>query len=78
MSIFYPDEDELDGVVQGSSLGGEPDGTTHKIGVIECDGHLILRIELQGSQKPINLLFNDKQAIKFCEGVQGALGQLRR
>ncbi len=61
--------------VQGSSCG-EPDGTTHRIEVLEGEGHLIVRVELNGSEKPVDLLFNREQAIAFGDGVQGVLRRL--
>ena len=50
----YGADDEIANV-HGSSFG-EPDGTTHRIEVLEGNGHLILRVQLQGSQDEVDLL----------------------
>lgn len=41
------DDDIAD--VQGSS-SGEPDGANHRMEVLEGNGHLIVRVTLQGSE----------------------------
>ena len=70
----YGADDEI-ADVQGSSFG-EPDGTTHRIEVLEGEGHLIVRVKLQGSQDAVDLLFENEQAIAFGAGVRAVLSRL--
>lgn len=74
---YFPDYNADDEIanVQGSSCG-EPDGTTHRIEVLEGEGHLILRVTLQGSQGEVDLLFENEQAVAFGAGVQAVLSRL--
>ena len=43
-------------MVRGSSFG-EPDGTEHAVGLLEGNGHMILRVELADSKEFVDLLF---------------------
>lgn len=61
--------------VSGSSFG-EPDGTTHRIEVLEGEGHLIVRVALQNADEPVDLLFDDDQAKAFGAGVSAVLERL--
>lgn len=70
----YGADDEI-ADVQGSSFG-EADGTIHRIEVLEGNGHLIVRVQLQGSQESVELLFENDQAVAFGGGVQAVLRRL--
>ena len=74
---YFPEfgaDDEIANV-HGSSFG-EPDSTIHRIEVLEGEGHLVLRVQLQGSQDAVDLLFENEQAIAFGAGVQAVLRRL--
>ena len=70
----YGADDEI-ADVQGSSFG-ESDGTTHRIEVLEGNGHLIIRVKLHGSQEAVDLLFQNDQAIAFGDGIQAVVERL--
>jgi hypothetical protein len=70
----FGDDDEI-AEVQGSSFG-EPDGTKHRIEVLEGNGHLIVRVTLKDAKGPVDLLFSDEQASGFGAGVQAVLRRL--
>jgi hypothetical protein len=66
---------ETDGTISGSSFG-EPDGTKHEVELLEGEGHMILRVTLAESEKSVDLLFTDKQAISFTEATKAILRRL--
>jgi len=68
-------EDERIADIQGSSFG-EPDGSEHRVEVLEGRGHLIVRVTLQGIENSVDLLFTDGQAVGFGAGVQAVLRRL--
>jgi len=74
---YFPEygADEEIASVQGSSFG-EPDGTSHKIEVLEGNGRLIVRVDLQDSEVSVDLFFRDEQAVAFGCGVQAVLRRL--
>lgn len=74
---YFPDYNTDDSIadVDGSSFG-ESDGTKHRIEVLEGNGHLIVRVKLQGMDEPVDLLFNDEQASAFGAGVEAVLFRL--
>src|SRR5262249_16766373 len=70
----YGDDEEI-ADVSGSSFG-EPDGTVHRIEVLEGNGHLIVRVRLKDYSGPVDLLFNKTQAVAFNGAVQAVLRRL--
>lgn len=76
-TTFFPDYNSDDSIadVSGSSFG-ESDGTTHRVEVLEGNGHLILRVKLQDSSNSVDLLFNKNQADAFAGGVEAVLRRI--
>jgi len=73
-AISYFEADRY-GMVQGSSFG-EPDGTEHTVELLEGNGHMILRVQLAGSERPTDLLFTEEQAIAFEDAAEAILSRL--
>lgn len=67
---YFPDfnTDPDAGNISGSSFA-KPDGTVHRVEVFTDLGQLLVRVELEGSEKPVDLLFSDEQAVLFRDGV---------
>ncbi len=74
-ALFYFPEDMKE-TVSGSSCG-EPDGTQHVLQVLEGNGRLIIRVQLNGSEKSVDLLLDGAQALAFAEGVNGVIRRIR-
>ena len=74
---YFPGFHSDDGIanISGSSCG-EPDGKTHRVEVLEGEGHLIVRVELDGGKGEAELLFNAEQANAFGAAVQTVLSRL--
>jgi hypothetical protein len=49
---------------------GESDGTQHEVGLLEGNGRMILRVTLSGTEKTVDLLFTNEQAVAFTEGAE--------
>lgn len=70
---FGHDEEIAD--IQGSGFG-EPDGTFHRLELYEGNGHMIVRVQLQGAAASTDLLMTDEQAVAFTAGAQAILRRL--
>lgn len=73
-AIFYFSSD-TEGKLKGSSFG-ESDGTEHDVELLEGNGHMILRVQLAGSDKSTDLLFSEDQAIAFANATKAILSRL--
>lgn len=69
-AIDFFDED-----LSGSSFA-EPDQTQHNVKLLTDEGKLILRVALEGHERPTDLLLADQQAIKFQEAVNAAISRI--
>lgn len=62
--------------VDGSAFG-EPDGTRHLLQVLDGNGRLIIRVQLSGSDKSVDLLLDGSRAFAFAAGVNAAIQRIR-
>lgn len=75
MAATYFFDTETEGKLQGSSFG-KPDGTEHAVEIWEGNGKIILRVELEGSARAIDLVFTNKQAVAFASAAERACSRL--
>lgn len=73
-AIFFFDSSTY-GKLSGSSFA-EPDGTEHAVELLEGRGKMILRVELEGEEEPVDLLFTRDQAIGFKHAVDGVMSRI--
>lgn len=73
---YFPDfnSDESIADIKGSSFG-EADGSKHRVEVLEGNGHLILRVAVNG-ENAVDLLFDSDQAVMFAGGVDAVIRRL--
>jgi len=74
---YFPAYDQPEEIanVKGSMFG-EPDGTIHRVEVLDGEGSLIVRVQLQSSDEPVDLLFDRKRALAFSAGVEAVLERM--